>query len=150
VGGCVTTLAGSPIPGAAALATLDVLAADGLIENASRQGKVLLERLRAATADIPAVGDVRGRGLILGIELVEDRATRLPARSMAAKAVFRLHQLGALTIYTGLDGNVVELTPPLTLSADEVDVAVATITHALQDVQAGIVPEEALATYGGW
>jgi 4-aminobutyrate aminotransferase len=149
-GGCVTTLAGSPIPCAAALATLDVLTEDSLLHNASQRGEELLRRLRAETSTISIVGDIRGRGLILGIELVEDRTHRVPSRQHAAAAVFRIHELGALTIYTGLSGNIVEVTPPLTLSSDELDVAVTTIVNALTDVEAGAVPAEALASYRGW
>jgi 4-aminobutyrate aminotransferase len=150
VGGCVTTLAGSPIPCAAALATLDVLIDDRLLDNARQQGDKLLQDLRAAASGMSIVGDIRGQGLILGIELVEDRALRVPSRRHAAATVYRTYELGALTIYTGVNGNVVELTPPLTLSSDEVDVGVTTIVHALADVEAGTVPEAALAAYSGW
>lgn len=149
-GSCVSTLAGAPMPCAAALATLDALENGSAIQNAAIRGRELAHGLREALAESSIVGDVRGEGLLLGIELVEDRERRQPARAAAAKVVFRSHELGALTIYTGLDGNVVELTPPLVISADEVGIAVNILAAAIADVEKGAVSDDRLAGYPGW
>ena len=78
LGTCALTLGGSPIPCAAALATLGEIKAEGLVANASVVGAELLAGLRAATAGSPIVGEIRGQGLVLGVELVEDRDTKAP------------------------------------------------------------------------
>ena len=149
-GGCVSTLAGAPMPCAAALATLDALQDGSVIQNAALRGQELARGLRLSLAESSIVGDVRGEGLLLGIELVEDRRERRPAPSAAAKVVFRCHELGALTIYTGIDGNVVELTPPLVISESEVGIALDILGAAISDVEKGAVADERLAGYSGW
>jgi 4-aminobutyrate aminotransferase len=76
--------------------------------------------------------------------------SRTPSPPAAAKVVFRCHELGALTIYTGIAGNVVELTPPLTISDDEVETAIRIVSAAIADVERGVVADEQLANYPGW
>jgi 4-aminobutyrate aminotransferase len=144
------TLGGSPLPVAGALATLDVLAADGLVANAAARGQELLAGLEAIAGRSRLIGDVRGRGLIVGVELVRDRATREPAPIDAHRLVYRLFELGVLAIYSGLHGNVIELTPPLVLSAADVDEFLSLFERALGDVEAGGFDDAKLAPYAGW
>lgn len=144
------TLGGSPVPCAAALATLDVIEDDGLVENAARMGERLLDGLRSIQTRSRLIGDVRGRGLIVGIELVTDRASREPAPLDTHRLVYRCFELGLLTIYSGLSGNVVELVPPLTLTAEGVDEGLAIIERALADVEAGRFDDAKLASFAGW
>lgn len=144
------TLGGSPLPCAAGLATLDVIRDEGLVENAARMGERLLDGLRSIQGTSRLIGDVRGRGLILGVELVSDRETREPAPLDAHRLVFRCFELGLLTIYAGLAGNVVELTPPLTIGATEIDEALGIFEHALADVEAGRFDDAKLAPFAGW
>ena len=93
---------------------------------------------------------MRGRGLILGVELVADRGTREPAPRDAHRLAYRLFELGALVYVSGLAGNVIELTPPLTISAAEVDEALALFEQALADVEAGRFDDAKLAPFAGW
>jgi 4-aminobutyrate aminotransferase len=144
------TLGGSPVPVAGALATLDVLDTDGLVANAADRGRQLLAGLEAIAGRSRLIGDVRGSGLILGVELVRDRATREPAPVDAHRLVYRLFELGVLAIYSGLHGNVIELTPPLVLSAADVDEFLAVFERALADVEAGGFDDAKLAPYAGW
>jgi 4-aminobutyrate aminotransferase len=144
------TLGGSPVPCAAALATLDVIEDEGLVENAARMGERLLDGLCSLQAHSRLIGDVRGRGLIAGVELVADRASREPAPLDTHRLVYRCFELGLLTIYAGLAGNVVELTPPLTITADEIDEGLAIIERALADVEAGRFDDAKLAPFAGW
>ena len=144
------TLGGSPLPCAAALATLDVIEDEQLVDNAARMGERLVEGLRAIQARSRLVGDVRGRGLMVGVELVRERATREPAPVETHRLVYRMFELGLLTIYSGLDGNVVELTPPLTIGPDDVDEALGVFERALADVEAGRFDDAKLAPFAGW
>lgn len=148
-GTCAYTLAGSPIPCAAALASLDELQG-GLVDNAAAVGDFLLGQLRARLERHELVGDVRGSGLILGIELVEDRASREPAREQTRAVVYRCFELGLISIYSGTRSNVIELTPPLTLTQEDAELAVAILDTALDDVASGRFDTAKLRAYEGW
>ena len=144
------TLGGSPVPCAAGLATLDVIERERLAENAGRMGERLLAGLAGLQERHPLIGDVRGKGLMVGIELVQDRETRAPASREAASLVYRCFELGLLVIYCGLLGNVIELTPPLTVGERDVDEALDLLDRALADVEAGRFDEAKIAPYAGW
>jgi len=144
------TMAGAPIPCAAATATLDVVREEGLAENAATQGGYLLQQLAGLAEDHPLIGDVRGRGLIIGVELVRNRETKEPAARETAKLVLRCYQLGLLTHYVGTFSNVVEITPPLVLTRDEAAHGLEIFSRALTDVEQGKVSDEDLSSYTGW
>lgn len=140
------TTAGNPICTAAGRAVLRTLVEEELPARARRAG----ERLKAGLTalGLPSVGDVRGRGLAIGVELVEDRSTKEAAPMLAAKAAYRAFELGAVLYYVG--GNVLEVTPPLVITDEEVDLAVDLIGTAIADAAAGKVSDEQIAPYGGW
>jgi 4-aminobutyrate aminotransferase len=140
------TTAGNPICTAAGRAVLRALVEEELPARAGRAG----ERLRTGLAalGLASVGDVRGHGLAIGVELVEDRSTKEPAPRLAAKTVYRAFELGAVLYYVG--GNVLEVTPPLVISDGEVDLAVDLIGTAIADAAAGKVGDEQIAPYAGW
>lgn len=144
------TLGGSPAPTAAGLAVLDVLEAESLLDNAKDRGAEILAGLHELMARHPLVGDVRGRGLILGIELVRDRDTREPAAREAAQAVYRCFELGLLVIYCGRFSNVIELTPPLTITSADVQEMLSILDRALTDIEAGRFDDAKLEPYAGW
>ncbi len=149
-GTCAYTLGGSPAPCAAAIAALDELESKALTVHAAVVGAAFLEGLRAVAERFSIVGEVRGLGLVLGIELVEDRVGRVPARAHAARLVYRMFELGVIAIVTGRAGNVIELTPPLTISVAETEVAVGLIERALDDVASGRFDDRKLEGYAGW
>ena len=104
---------------AAGCAAIDVLQAEGLVERAGRLGEHALQRLREGLHDAPLVGDIRGRGLLLGVELVASRSTLQPARAATVAACRELRRRGIIVGYSGRGGNVVKLSPPLvTADAD--------------------------------
>jgi len=144
------TLHGNPICASAALTVLETIERDGLIDNAGQVGAHLQGQLRALAAHQPLIGDVRGRGLAIGVELVEDPETKAPAARAAAKTVFRCFELGLVVYYVGMRSNVLELTPPLTLGRAEAEEGVAIIEAALADVAAGRVPDSAIEGFEGW
>ena len=149
-GTCAYTLGGSPAPCAAALAALDELEQHGLVDNARLVGAQLLDGLQAAIGSSRIVGEVRGRGLVLGIELVEDQESRVPAPRHAARIAYRLFELGAVAIVMGRFSNVIEITPPLTLTARQAEAAVELVEEAVGDVAAGRFDDAKLAAYPGW
>ena len=97
-------------------------------------GARLQDGLRELQSRHPLIGDVRGLGLMVGFELVRDRATREPADREAARLAYRAFELGLLVLYCGMHGNVIELTPPLTIGPRDVDETLGIIDRALHDV----------------
>jgi 4-aminobutyrate aminotransferase-like enzyme len=111
-----STFGGNPVACAAGLAVLEVLEEERLQMNALKVGDYLQDNLRALQQRFPLVGDVRGSGLFLGLDLVLDRTTRLAAPVQAAYVVNRLRENGILTGTDGPHHNVIKLRPPLMLS----------------------------------
>jgi 4-aminobutyrate aminotransferase len=146
----VTTLSGNPVSAAAGRAVLKTIRADKLVENAGIRGRQLTEGLRRMSNKHALIGDIRGRGLVIGIDLVEDRATRAPASKACAKVAYRASELGAAVFYVGHHSNVLELTPPITLSEAEVEEGLSILDQAIEDVEADRVPDSAIAAYVGW
>jgi 4-aminobutyrate aminotransferase len=144
------TLGGSPAPCAAGLAVLEVVAQESLRDNAARMGALLIDGLTALARRHPLIGDVRGLGLMIGIELVLDQDSRTPATRQAACLAYRCFELGLIVMYCGIYGNVIELTPPLTITPADVDEALSLFEQALADIEAGRFDESKLEPYRGW
>ncbi len=144
------TMAGNPVACAAALAHLDEVDRLGLVAQAARTGDYLLARLRELQHRHSLIGDVRGLGLMLGLETVRDRTTRQPADREMAKIVYRAFELGLIVFYGGIYSNVMEITPPLVMTEAEVDEGVAILDQAIGEVEAGDVSDEVLGDYAGW
>lgn len=136
VGACVTTpeiapvmkrrvhfntFGGNPISMTQALATLDVIDADGIRENARRVGGHLKARLEALADEHALIGDVRGAGLMLGVEFVTDRETKAPATDATAEILERTKDAGLLLGKGGLYGNVIRIKPPMCLTIEDAD-----------------------------
>jgi 4-aminobutyrate aminotransferase len=147
--GHMMTTAGNPVACAAGLATLDVIRQEGLVERAARLGTALKEDLRALSERYPQIGDVRGKGLIIGVEMV-DPETGAPSPELTAQLCFRARQLGLIFFYVGTSSNVVEITPPLVISEEEIARGVELFEQALADALAGKVSQAELADYVGW
>lgn len=114
-GGLGGTYAGNPLACAAALATIEAYEEDGLIERAKEIGAILLGRLNALRTADPRIGDVRGRGAMVAIELV-DPATGAPDAALANRIAAHAHQHGVLVLTCGTYGNVIRFLPPLAIS----------------------------------
>jgi 4-aminobutyrate aminotransferase len=121
------------------------------VERAGQIGEILADGLRSLSERHRMIGNVRGRGLALGVELVGDRESRAPvAAATTAKVIYRAYQLGAVFFYVGLRANVLELTPPLTLSEAEAREGVEIIERAMTDVSRGLVSDADVAPFMMW
>jgi 4-aminobutyrate aminotransferase len=147
----IQTTGGNPVATAAGRAVLRVIAAENLVERANQIGETLTNGLRALGERQPMIGNVRGRGLALGVDLVSDRESREPvAAATTAKVIYRAYQLGAVFFYVGLRANVLELTPPLTLSEAEAREGIEIIDQAMTDVSRGLVSDAEVAPFMMW
>jgi 4-aminobutyrate aminotransferase len=124
----------SPVAAAAALATIGYIEQMGLVERARALGERALARLREIEARHALVGDVRGLGLLLGVELVRDRETRQPAPDEAEAVMYRALEKGLSFKVTA--GNVLTLAPPLTITGEELDRALDIVEQCLAEVGA--------------
>ncbi|MBI4539244.1 MAG: aspartate aminotransferase family protein [Gemmatimonadetes bacterium] len=126
-----STFLGHPLACAAALAFLDELEQERLVERAARLGVRLLERLRAGTRGAAVVGEVRGRGLLLGIELVADLRTGAPAAGLAGRVATEALRRGVIVLPAGEAGNVVQLSPPLVITEEQLEEATDVLCEVL-------------------
>lgn len=131
------TFGGNPVSCAAGLAVLDTLEQDGLLENAADQGAYILEGLRGLQGKYSAIGDVRGRGLFLGIDLVKDRETKEHDGERASRIVNRARELGVLMGTDGPHDNVIKLRPPMTFTGQHADLLIEVLDRAMRDVLGG-------------
>jgi len=144
------TLHGNAVCASAGLAVLETIEAEGLMKNAAEVGTVLQDGLRALAQRHQMIGDVRGRGLAVGVELVTDRQTRAPATKQTAQLVYRAFELGLVLYYVGARSNVLEMTPPLNLSAGEAAEALTILDRALTDLAEGRVADNIADGFEGW
>jgi 4-aminobutyrate aminotransferase-like enzyme/Ser/Thr protein kinase RdoA (MazF antagonist) len=125
------TFGGNPVSCAIGLEVLDVIAEEGLRENAQQVGTYLLEGLRALMEKHTLIGDVRGLGLFVGIELVLDRQTLAPAPEQASYITNRMRERGILLSTDGPFHNVLKIKPPLLFTKENADFLVDTLDEVL-------------------
>jgi 4-aminobutyrate aminotransferase-like enzyme len=131
------TYGGNPVSCAVGLAVLDVIEQEGLVENAASVGQYVLQEFRGLQAKYELIGDVRGRGLFFGIDLVSDRESREPDASSAKRVVNELRNRGVLMSKIGEHDNVLKLRPPLCFSRENADLLVSTLDEVLGESQGG-------------
>jgi 4-aminobutyrate aminotransferase-like enzyme/Ser/Thr protein kinase RdoA (MazF antagonist) len=131
-----STFGGNPVACAAGLAVLDVLQQELLHQNALHLGNYLIEEVKQLQKKHALIGDVRGSGLFLGVDLVQDWETREPAPAQASYIVNRLRENGVLTGTDGPHHNVLKLRPPLIFSTADADFFAATLGQILTEEQA--------------
>jgi 4-aminobutyrate aminotransferase/(S)-3-amino-2-methylpropionate transaminase len=127
------TYAGNPLACAAALAAIDVIERENLVEKARRIEEQVLPRLRRLAERHPTVGDVRGRGAMLALELVVP-GTRTPDPETARAIAAACHEEGVLVLVCGTHGNVIRLLPPLVIEPELLDDALAVLERAVRDL----------------
>ena len=126
------TYVGNPVAQAAALAVLDVIEEEGIVERAAQLGESMRRRMLGWQERFPAIGDVRGLGAMLAIELVADRETKQPAPGLASAVVTEAASRGLLLLKAGIYSNCIRVLSPLTLSDEELDEALSVWEEALE------------------
>ncbi len=127
------TFGGNPVSCAAGLAVLDTIERENLQQNAAHVGKVLVDALRDLQARYSVIGDVRGRGLFLGMEFVEDADSKKPAARQASYVVNRMKERGVLLSTDGPDHNVIKIKPPIVFGRAHVDQLVGNLEKVLAE-----------------
>jgi 4-aminobutyrate aminotransferase-like enzyme/Ser/Thr protein kinase RdoA (MazF antagonist) len=124
-----STFGGNPVACAAALAVLDVIEDEGLVANAAETGSYLRQGLKTLAGRHPVMGDVRGEGLLLGVELVGEE--RVPAAGRAGRVTEAMRERGILISTTGPAGNVLKIRPPLVFQREHADLLLQTLDEVL-------------------
>jgi 4-aminobutyrate aminotransferase len=125
------TFGGNPLSCAAAIAVLDEVSTPAYRERARAVESVLRHRLEALEAQVEQVGEVRGLGAMLALELVDGRSTRAPATALAAEVVAHAFDRGLLLLACGLHGNVIRLLPPIAIADDDLERGLDVLQEAL-------------------
>ena len=144
------TLHGNPVCAAAGSAVLNAIEKQQLTEAARHKGERLYRALLRLAERYPLIGNVRGRGLACGVELVKEGESRTPAKHETMKLIYRAYELGLVLYYVGMNGNVLEITPPLTITEEEIDQAIDILDHAFSDVSHGRVPDSIIDGFDAW
>ena len=129
------TFAGNTVSCAAALAVLETIERDRLVPHAGKVGKLLLDGIAGLAARHEAIGDVRGAGLFVGVELVSDRTTRAPDRGLTSRVVNLMRDKGVLLSACAQGHNVLKIRPPLVLSAEQAGMVIQALDESLAEAQ---------------
>jgi 4-aminobutyrate aminotransferase len=132
-----STFGGNPVCCAAALATLDVIEQENLLENANCVGQRLLGKLHELAQESHVIGDVRGLGLMIGVELVKDREAKTMAKEIADQVMLECFKRGLLLLTCGPTS--IRFAPPLTITEAQADTAFEIFAKALKDVEGRIL-----------
>jgi 4-aminobutyrate aminotransferase len=133
-GSHASTFGGNPVSIAAALATMEILEREA-IANAARVGDLMLRLMQTWVARYPIVGDVRGRGLMIGVEIVHDRESRTPAPETRNEIVMRAFERGVLCL--GAGPNTIRLSPPLIVSQEQAATALDILEGCIEEAAGG-------------
>jgi len=142
------TTAGNPVCCSAAVAPLQVIEDENLIEHSREMGEYVKERLNLMKDKYTLIGDVRGLGLSIGVDLVKDRVSKERNKEAASKICYRCWEKGL--ILTFFANNVLRIQPPLIIKKEELDTAIDIIEGAINDFLAGDIPDEILRIAKGW
>jgi 4-aminobutyrate aminotransferase len=134
-GSHANTFGGNPLCCAAALATLDLVSKQ-YAENARVMGERIKTRLQALAKRHEVIGEIRGHGLMIGVELVKDRTSKTPAKELAGNIVTRAFHNGLLLLTCGVSG--LRIIPPLMIEASRVDEGMDALERAFEEALAGV------------
>ena len=128
-----STFGGNPVSCAAALAVIDIIKSERLLDNATQQGAYIMKRMKEVMKDSEIIGDVRGKGLMIGVEVVEDKKSKKPASEKANEIMMRSWKRGVAIITCGK--STLRLVPPLVITRDLVDSALDILTDTIREVE---------------
>jgi 4-aminobutyrate aminotransferase len=131
-GSHASTFGGNPLSCAAAAVVLEIMKEEKLLENANKQGAYALKRLRELQERSEIVGDVRGKGLMIGVELVEDKESKKPAAQKAAQVITRAWKRGVVVVTCG--ASTLRIAPPLTISREMLGTALDIVEDTIDEV----------------
>jgi len=129
-----STLGGNPLSCAAALAVFDIIEGENLVAKAAADGEYLRERFHDLMARHAFIGDVRGMGLVFGLEFVKDKKTKVPAPEIARKVILRSVSSGLMCGKLGLHGNVIRVAPPLVMPREQLAASLDIFAKVLEQV----------------
>jgi len=135
---------------AAAEAAVGVVRDEGLAEKASDTGRRLTEWFRERSGEFPFIGDIRQKGLLMGVEIVSDRVEKTPDKATALKISWAAWERGLILITFGKHGNVLRVAPPLNISEEHFQEALGIMNAALEDAATGRVSDDILPHLKGW
>jgi len=130
-----STLGGNPVASAAVMAILDIMAKEKLVGNSARMGAFMKKKLQAMAKSCPYLGEVRGMGLVMGLEFVRDKKSRTPAPELIKPLINMCAGRGLLVGSVGVYGNVIRVAPPLVISKAEAEESLAIMAGVLKDIK---------------
>lgn len=139
---------GNPIVCAVALAVMDTIEKEDLLRRSKEMGGYLKNRFEEMKDKHLLIGDIRGKGMLIGVDLVKDHRSREPARLEASKVCWRCGELGL--VLTTLGESVLRVCPPLNLPKADADKALEIIDQALQDVETGKIDDSVVSSFSPW
>jgi predicted acetylornithine/succinylornithine family transaminase len=128
-----TTFGGNPVACAAGLKTIEIIQRDKLADNAAKIGEYMIKRLQELQSKYSIIGDVRGKGLMIGMELVKDQHSKIPAVNEAAALQDKLREKGIIVTLSG--NSTIRMLPPLTIMENHVDIAVEALNEVLRTLK---------------
>ncbi|AAL80637.1 aspartate aminotransferase family protein [Pyrococcus furiosus DSM 3638] len=138
-GAALLTPAANPVVSAAAEATLEIIEEENLLENALKVGNFIKKRLEEMKEVFEVIGDVRGKGLMIGVEIVKDRESKKPDPELTGKICWRAFELGLILPSYGMFQNVIRITPPLVITQEIAEKGLEIMERAIKDALAGKV-----------
>jgi len=142
------TTAANPVCCQAASATIDIIEEENLLQRAEKTGTYIKERFNDMKDRYPIIGDVRGIGLSIGVDLVANRITKERSSIAASKICYRCWEKGL--ILTFFSKNVLRIQPPLVITMEQVDKAIDIIDESINDYLSGRIPDKVLSVVVGW
>ena len=124
------TYVGNPVACAAAIAVMDVIEEEGLTERAEIVGKAIRSRWEELSGEVPQIGDIRGLGSMIGVEMVSDRGTKEPDGAYIGRLMAQTQRRGLITVSCGLYHNVLRHLPPLVITDQQLDEALDVLADA--------------------
>jgi 4-aminobutyrate aminotransferase/(S)-3-amino-2-methylpropionate transaminase len=144
-GGLGGTYAGNPVAVAAALAVFEVIESEGLLARSIEIGRRIGQHFEALAQELPVIGDVRGLGGMMAVELVRDRTTKAPAADVVDRTIVLAREAGLLTLKAGLLGNVIRVLVPLVVSDAQLERGLEILSASLRRASAELAPAPAAA-----